>query len=228
MVQPWWGAAVALPVIVVKGVVNGRLKNKKVESEGRNFREEDGNEPSFVCERVCTSDRLLRRLGSLAKVTIPACAMRSSERTDLSVRKLSYVHLTHSSSFDLPMQDPTPNTCVTVCGSSGERGFFTFRYCLLQVDDACFCPFSRRAAVCHDQVMFAKEAAAGSLQLLILQPRALCGIMWNYKHNTFLTSLNNFDLLRWIALAAHSAAVLSHPPVNCYPLPAIIDCLAYL
>jgi len=41
--------------------------------------EEDSTDPSFVCERVCTSNRLLRRMGGLAK-------------------------------------DPTPGTCVTVCG----------------------------------------------------------------------------------------------------------------
>lgn len=67
MVQAWWGAAVALPVIVVKGIISGRGKSRKVESEGRGFRDDDGAEPSFVCERVCTSDRMLRRLGSLAK-----------------------------------------------------------------------------------------------------------------------------------------------------------------
>lgn len=42
-----------------------------------------GADPAFVCERVCTSPRLLRRMGGLSK-------------------------------------DPTPNTCVTVCGTSGE------------------------------------------------------------------------------------------------------------
>ena len=31
-------------------------------------RAEDGTEPSFICERVCTSDRLMRRMGSLSKV----------------------------------------------------------------------------------------------------------------------------------------------------------------
>ena len=28
----------------------------------------DQPDPSFVCERVCTSDRLLKRLGGVAKV----------------------------------------------------------------------------------------------------------------------------------------------------------------
>ena len=45
-------------------------------------RPEEGTDPSFTCERVCTSDRLLRRMGGLSK-------------------------------------DPTPHTCVTVCGVGG-------------------------------------------------------------------------------------------------------------
>lgn len=32
------------------------------------YRLDDGTEPTFVCERVCTSDRLMRRMGGLAKV----------------------------------------------------------------------------------------------------------------------------------------------------------------
>lgn len=31
--------------------------------------EDDWNEPRFVCERVCTSDKLVKKMGSLAKVT---------------------------------------------------------------------------------------------------------------------------------------------------------------
>jgi len=30
---------------------------------------DEGTEPSFICERVCTSDRLMRRMGGLAKVS---------------------------------------------------------------------------------------------------------------------------------------------------------------
>ena len=30
---------------------------------------DEGSEPSFVCERVCTSERLMRRMGGLAKVS---------------------------------------------------------------------------------------------------------------------------------------------------------------
>ncbi len=51
------------------------------------IRPDEGTDPSFVCERVCTSDRLLRRMGGLSK-------------------------------------DPTPNTCVTVCGVGGTPILF--------------------------------------------------------------------------------------------------------
>lgn len=56
-------AAVAVPVAVTKGILTVRSRNKKDSSET-----EKGDEDSpFVCERVCTSDRLLKKLGSLAK-----------------------------------------------------------------------------------------------------------------------------------------------------------------
>jgi hypothetical protein len=35
---------------------------------------DDGADPSFVCERVCTSDRLMRRMGGLAKVITSSAA----------------------------------------------------------------------------------------------------------------------------------------------------------
>ncbi|WIA12841.1 hypothetical protein OEZ85_006468 [Tetradesmus obliquus] len=60
MVQPWWAAAVAVPVVVTKSILGARSRKDGSDSE----REEDS---PFVCERVCTSDRLLKKLGSLAK-----------------------------------------------------------------------------------------------------------------------------------------------------------------
>ena len=91
MVQAWWGAAIAVPVIFVQGLVSGRSRVKKVESEGRGFRDADGLDPSFCCERVCTSDRLLRRLGTLAKARrmrrcLPRCRRRSRGCASRSLR----------------------------------------------------------------------------------------------------------------------------------------------
>ncbi|KAG1670385.1 hypothetical protein FOA52_000145 [Chlamydomonas sp. UWO 241] len=79
MVHPAWGA-LAVPVLVAGGMIRGRGRKGVEEasvSEGG-----DWDEPRFVCERVCTTDKLLKKVGSFAK-------------------------------------DPTPNTCVTVCGTSG-------------------------------------------------------------------------------------------------------------
>ncbi|QDZ18840.1 hypothetical protein HOP50_02g13450 [Chloropicon primus] len=66
-----WGiaAAVFAPVVLLRGVTS---KGKKRSAEGRmRNKDDDGADPSFVCERVCTSDRLLRRLGGLAKDVTP-------------------------------------------------------------------------------------------------------------------------------------------------------------
>jgi len=76
---------------------------------------DEGTEPNFVCERVCTSDRLMRRMGGLAKV----CASASSELAPLSWPLGSTYEETLS--FISFSQDATPNTCVTVCGVSGGR-----------------------------------------------------------------------------------------------------------
>ena len=70
---------VGLGVLVLQRTF--RRKTGAREEDGRR-REGEGDETSFACERVCASDRLIKRLGYLSK-------------------------------------DPTPNSCVTVCGSSG-------------------------------------------------------------------------------------------------------------
>lgn len=78
--SPWaLAAALVAPAVVIRGVANRARRRGRAEL--RRSRDDDGADPSFVCERVCASDRLLRRLGGLSK-------------------------------------DPTPNTCVTICGGS--------------------------------------------------------------------------------------------------------------
>lgn len=83
MVAPWWaGAALALPAAATLKAMVGRGGKPKAVQSGIDARLDDAEpDPSFVCERVCTSQRLMRRMGSLAK-------------------------------------DATPDTCVTVCGTS--------------------------------------------------------------------------------------------------------------
>ena len=67
MVQPY---LIAAPVGVGALVLQRTLRRKKGprrDDEGRR-RDGDGDETAFACERVCTSDRLIKRLGYLAKV----------------------------------------------------------------------------------------------------------------------------------------------------------------
>ncbi|CAD7697487.1 unnamed protein product [Ostreobium quekettii] len=80
MKQVWWAAGLTVPAaFVVKLLIGGGSRRKPLRQRAKE--DQDGSELSFFCERVCTSDRLLRRMGGLSK-------------------------------------DPTPGTCVTVCGVS--------------------------------------------------------------------------------------------------------------
>lgn len=113
--QPWWAAGLAIPALILtrrsskskpkraEDSLDGRCASGLMTDDRRTWsagivvrcnatrmtlmcavrRSEEGSDPTFVCERVCTSDRLLRRMGGLSV-------------------------------------DPTPNTCVTVCGISGQ------------------------------------------------------------------------------------------------------------
>lgn len=79
MVDWWWGAlAAAVPALVVRQVVRNSRGREEEQLRGRDSK---GANDAFVCERVCTSKRMLNRVGAFSK-------------------------------------DPTPDTCVTVCGVS--------------------------------------------------------------------------------------------------------------
>jgi len=70
-------AAGAGALLVVKSIFKNKENNvKKGEKEQRRGTVTD-DEASFACERVCASDRLLKRMGGLAKV-INQCAQNSS------------------------------------------------------------------------------------------------------------------------------------------------------
>ncbi|XP_073525820.1 uncharacterized protein [Phyllobates terribilis] len=82
MVEVWWSLiGTAIPAVIAGNAIRlrkRRAEEQKLKSAGG--REKNGDE-IFVCERVCTSKRMLKKLGSFSK-------------------------------------DPTPDTCVTVCGVS--------------------------------------------------------------------------------------------------------------
>ncbi|KAK1273947.1 hypothetical protein QJS04_geneDACA012120 [Acorus gramineus] len=82
MVDVWWALlGAAIPAILGGQAVRAnrrRAEERRVKSvRGR----EKASDEIFVCERVCTSKRLLNKVGAFSK-------------------------------------DPTPETCVTVCGVS--------------------------------------------------------------------------------------------------------------
>lgn len=82
MVDIWWSLlGAAIPAVVAGQAL--RMKRRRAEEQsltssgGREKRSDD----NFVCERVCTSKRMLKKVSALSK-------------------------------------EPTPDTCVTVCGVS--------------------------------------------------------------------------------------------------------------
>lgn len=72
-------AAGAGALLVVKSIFKNKESNvKKGEKEQRRGTVTD-DEASFACERVCASDRLLKRMGGLAKV------INTTHKTPLSL-----------------------------------------------------------------------------------------------------------------------------------------------
>jgi hypothetical protein len=102
MVQPWWVAPPLGLSALLLGVFRrkGNRRSKKDEEAAR-----DDSGLSFSCERVCTSDMLLKRLGTLAKAR-QGPAARGAPALTVQPRHAWLA------------QEPTPNTCVTVCGVS--------------------------------------------------------------------------------------------------------------
>ncbi len=65
--HPALAVGLAVPAVVVRGLFAARAARAD-ESVSRERQDDLGTDPSFTCERVCTSPQLLRRMGGLAKV----------------------------------------------------------------------------------------------------------------------------------------------------------------
>jgi hypothetical protein len=66
MAPLWAAAGLVVPALgVIRAVGRGSRKGQKEDADKHL---EDADVTSFKCERVCTSNRLLKRLGGLAKV----------------------------------------------------------------------------------------------------------------------------------------------------------------
>jgi hypothetical protein len=80
-------AAGAGALLVVKSIFKNKENNvKKGEKEQRRGTVTD-DEASFACERVCASDRLLKRMGGLAKVN------NNTHKTPLSLSRARFLFL---------------------------------------------------------------------------------------------------------------------------------------
>ncbi|CAN6443302.1 Uncharacterized protein EJ110_NYTH08302 [Nymphaea thermarum] len=78
MVDLWW-VVVGAAVPALAAAQAARMRKKKADEE--QMIKKKSSDDIFVCERVCTSKRMLKKVGSFSK-------------------------------------EPTPDTCVTVCGVS--------------------------------------------------------------------------------------------------------------
>ncbi|KAK9110580.1 hypothetical protein Sjap_018640 [Stephania japonica] len=89
MVDPWWSLLGLVPAVVAGRAITMRRRRRAEEQRIKSARggggggggREKTSDDIFVCERVCTSKRMLNKVGAFSK-------------------------------------DPTPDTCVTVCGVS--------------------------------------------------------------------------------------------------------------
>eukprot|EP00204_Picochlorum_oklahomense_P003628 CAMPEP_0118804502 /NCGR_PEP_ID=MMETSP1161-20130426/23057_1 /TAXON_ID=249345 /ORGANISM="Picochlorum oklahomensis, Strain CCMP2329" /LENGTH=114 /DNA_ID=CAMNT_0006733259 /DNA_START=128 /DNA_END=469 /DNA_ORIENTATION=+ len=82
MVNPWLvGIVPALGVVTaIRAVTHrgGSSRRRSLSSSSSSYMHGDGimdgeggTDPNFICERVCTSNRLMRRMGGLAKDITP-------------------------------------------------------------------------------------------------------------------------------------------------------------
>jgi hypothetical protein len=76
MVQAWWAAPPVAAAILFNSMFR-RKSSRRSKKDEESSRDESGL--SFSCERVCTSDTLLKRLGSLAKARA-ARSLRAAPR----------------------------------------------------------------------------------------------------------------------------------------------------
>lgn len=75
MVDPWWSLlGAAIPAVIIGQAM--RMKKRRAEEQRLNRARgrEKSSDDIFVCERVCTSKRLLKKVGALSKdPTIDTC-----------------------------------------------------------------------------------------------------------------------------------------------------------
>ena len=89
MVQAWWAAPPVAAAILFNSVFR-RKSSRRSKKDDEASRDETGL--SFSCERVCTSDTLLKRLGSLAKArSVLLCCVLPLECAPLRLPLLKWL-----------------------------------------------------------------------------------------------------------------------------------------
>ncbi|KAG7671349.1 hypothetical protein Ndes2526B_g02152 [Nannochloris sp. 'desiccata'] len=117
MVSPWWGLGVAVPAMAIRAF-SGRGKGQNREDEPLS-RLDDGTEPSFICERVCTSDRMMRRMGGLAKEATPNTCVTVCGVSALDACTEACQQAVCSSMHQVPAWN---EACITRCSTECTRG----------------------------------------------------------------------------------------------------------
>lgn len=119
----YWAAGLAIPVGFVVKLTTGRGRKKPDDRGARYtlwfltfvvlyiFRGDN----DFFCERVCTSDRLLRRLGGLAKVSIDPLVLTSSPMMESRILLLGVVWLYVESQLLMHVQMLARELSVLTC-----------------------------------------------------------------------------------------------------------------
>ena len=82
--QPWWAVGLAVPALAAREVMVARSNRKARRAKQEEANTEATGGSSFVCERVCTSERLRKRMGDLAQEATPnncvtVCGSSSSD-----------------------------------------------------------------------------------------------------------------------------------------------------
>jgi len=121
-VSPWiYGAVgVAVSTLSVAAVTSGRSSKKRSKKKPRNEADEfSGTDPDFICERVCTTNRLMRRMGGLAKDITPNTCVTVCGVSALDSCTEACQQAVCTSMHQVPAWN---EACITRCSTECQRG----------------------------------------------------------------------------------------------------------
>ncbi len=118
-----YGAAgVAVSTLSVAALASSRSKAKK-QRKRKNTREASdeysGTDPDFICERVCTTNRLMRRMGGLAKDITPNTCVTVCGVSALDSCAEACQQAVCTSMHQVPAWN---EACITRCSTECQRG----------------------------------------------------------------------------------------------------------